>query len=147
MAQAPTATRITNATTNRLVSGDFIKSNLLFLSRPERMFVAMDLQIHTQDEKERILVDTEADIARLRAVQLEVLEDLDRCQAPTADGCRSLSEWATARLDLHPDNAKTLVRTMRRTIDRPDLRDALASGEVSYDRIEALSESPKRWGS
>jgi len=111
------------------------------------MFVAMDLQIHTQDEKERILVDTEADIARLRAVQLEVLEDLDRCQAPTADGCRSLSEWATARLDLHPDNAKTLVRTMRRTIDRPDLRDALASGEVSYDRIEALSESPKRWGS
>ena len=103
------------------------------------MFVGMDLEVLTQDAKEQILLHTEADIARLRAVQLEVLEDLDRCQVATADGCRSLSEWATARLDLHPDTAKSLVRTMRRTADRPDLREALASGDISFDRLEALS--------
>ena len=36
----------------------------LFLSHPERMFGGMDLELLTQDQKERILVDTEADIAR-----------------------------------------------------------------------------------
>jgi 5-methylcytosine-specific restriction endonuclease McrA len=102
----------------------------------------MDLDVLTQDRKERILVDAEAEIARLRGVQLDVLEDLDRCQVATADGCRSLSEWTTARLDVHPDTAKSLVRTMRRTMERPDLREALASGEITFDRMEALSRIP-----
>jgi len=31
---------------------------------------------------------------------------------------------------------------MRRTADRPDLRDALATGEISFDRVEALSRIP-----
>ena len=119
---------------------------LLFLSLVERMFVGMDLNLLTQDQKERVVVDAEAEIARLRGVQLDVLEDLDRCQVATADGCRSLSEWTTARLDLHPDTAKTLVRTMRRTVDRPDLREALAAGEISFDRLEALSRIPEDVG-
>lgn len=110
------------------------------------MFGVMDLHLLTQDQKERILVDAEAGIARLRAVQLEVLEDLDRCQVATADGCRSLSEWATARLDLHPDTAKTLVRTMRRTVERPEVKEALATGEISFDRAEALSRIPEEVG-
>ena len=118
----------------------------MFLSLIERMFVGMDIEVLTQDEKEQILLDTEADIARLRATQLEMLEDLDRCQVATADGCRSLSEWATARLDIHPDTAKSLVRTMRRTVDRPDLREALASGQISFDRLEALSRIPEDVG-
>ena len=112
----------------------------------ERMFEGMDLNLISQDQKERILIDAEAEIARLRGVQLDVLEDLDRCQVATADGCRSLSEWATARLDIHPDNAKTLVRTMRRTVDRPDLREALATGDISFDRLEALSRIPDEVG-
>jgi len=106
----------------------------------------MDLEVLTQDEKERILCETEADIARLRAVPLEVLEDVDRCQVATAEGCRSLSEWTTARLDLHPDTAKNLVRTMRRTTDRPDLREALGSGHITFDRLEALSRIPEPVG-
>src|SRR5690606_27780995 len=36
-------------------------------------------------------------------------------------------------------DARDLVRTMRRTVDRPDLREALASG-ISFRRIEALSK-------
>ena len=122
------------------------RTNLLFLSLPERMFEGMDVERLSQDQKEQILLDAEAGIARLRAVQIDVLEDLDRCQVATADGCRSLSEWTTARLDIHPDNAKSLVRTMRRTMERPDLRDALASGEISFDRLEALSRIPDELG-
>ncbi|MGH3668631.1 MAG: hypothetical protein ACRDU7_10080, partial [Acidimicrobiia bacterium] len=106
----------------------------------------MDLDLHSQDQKERILVDAESEIARLRGVQLDVLEDLDRCQVATADGCRSLSEWTTARLDVHPDTAKSLVRTMRRTVERPDLRAALAAGEITFDRLEALSRIPEDVG-
>jgi hypothetical protein len=81
--------------------------------------------------------------SQITARQMVHLAELDQAQVATADGCRSLSEWSTARMDLHPDNAKNLVRTMRRTIDRPDLRDALASGEIAFDRMEALSRIPQ----
>ena len=41
--------------------------------------------------------------------------------------------------------ARSLVRTMRRTQDRPDLREALETG-VSFDRIGALSRIPDKIG-
>ena len=91
----------------------------------------------SQDEVER---------SRLAARQVAILEELDYRQVATADGCRSLSEWTTARLDLHPDTAKSLVRTMRRTVERPDLREALAAGDISFDRLEALSRIPEDVG-
>ncbi|HWL50649.1 MAG TPA: DUF222 domain-containing protein, partial [Acidimicrobiia bacterium] len=91
------------------------------------------------DELEQELIRDEAERSRLAAKDMAILEELDYRQVATADGCRSLSEWATARSDIHPDTAKTLVRTMRRTVERPDLREALASGEISFDRLEALS--------
>ena len=56
-----------------------------------------------------------------------------------ADGSRSLSEWTAARLDIGLENARQRVRTMRRTVDRPELRDVLESGETTFDRVEALS--------
>ena len=67
------------------------------------------------------------------------LEELDYRQVATGDGCRSLSEWAAGRLDLSLDTARWLVRTMRRTTDRPHLREALEAG-VSFDRVQALSK-------
>jgi len=94
----------------------------------------------TIDQREQQLVDDESLIGRLRARQMANLEVLDRTQVATGDGSRSLSEWAATRLDVSLVSAKSLVRTMRRTTDRSDLREALASGEVSFDRIEALSK-------
>jgi len=75
-----------------------------------------------------------------------MLEELDRRQVATGDGCKSLAEWAAARLDMSQDTARLLVRTMRRTGSRPELREALASGEVSFDRVEALSRIPEDVG-
>ena len=100
----------------------------------------------TTDELERELIAEESERSRRDGTQMAILEELDYRQVATADGCRSLSEWATARLDVHPDTAKTLVRTMRRTVDRPDLREALASGDISFDRMEALSRIPEDVG-
>ena len=110
------------------------------------MFVGMEQTLLSTDQLEQRMLARQADISRLTAEQLLDLEELDYRQVATADGCRSLSEWATARLDLHPDTAKTLVRTMRRTAERPDLREALATGEITFDRMEALSRIPDEVG-
>ena len=94
----------------------------------------------TIDQREQQLIDDESLIGRLRARQMANLEVLDRAQVATGDGCRSLSEWVGTRLDMNLVSARGLVRTMRRTTDRSDLRSALASGAVSFDRVEALSK-------
>ena len=93
----------------------------------------------TVDEREQRLIAAEQTIAKLRAIQLEDLAALDTAQVATGDGARSLSEWVAARLDVSLDSARSLVRTMRRTSSRSDLLEGLAGGEVSFDRVEALS--------
>jgi hypothetical protein len=71
---------------------------------------------------------------------------LDRRQVFTADGCRNLSEWTSSRLDLGLETARSLVQTMRRTTDKPWIRQALAAGAVSFDRAEALSRIDENVG-
>ncbi|HEU4318804.1 MAG TPA: DUF222 domain-containing protein, partial [Acidimicrobiia bacterium] len=95
------------------------------------------------DQREQRLVASERMIARLREVQMRDLAELDVAQVATGDGSRSLSEWVAGRLDISVDSAKTLVRTMRRLQDRPDLQGLLAEGSVSFDRVEALSRIPE----
>jgi hypothetical protein len=67
----------------------------------------MDVETATTDTIEQQLVRAEVTIAQLRGAQMALLRELDRRQTPTADGCRSLAEWATGRFDLAPDTAKT----------------------------------------
>ncbi len=110
------------------------------------MFGDMAGEVLTIDQREQRLLAGEQMIARIRALQLEDLTELDRTQTATADGCRSLSDWVASRLDLSPESAKTLVRTMRRIQDRADLLSALAAGEASFDRTEALSRIPEDVG-
>lgn len=93
----------------------------------------------TMDQREQRLIATDRAIARLRQLQMQDLAELDVAQVAMADGSRSLSEWVSGRLDQGIDSARTLVRTMRRLQDRPDLQDRLTEGSASFDRIEALS--------
>jgi hypothetical protein len=99
----------------------------------------------TTDQLEQRLLANQEQQSRLDAENLEILEEIDYRQVATGDGCRSLSEWVAGRLDVSLDTARSLVRTMRRTSDRTDLRDALESG-VSFDRIEAISKIPDKIG-
>ncbi|MEX1126299.1 MAG: HNH endonuclease [Acidimicrobiia bacterium] len=99
----------------------------------------MDWQRETTDFLQQRLIGNEAARSGLAAEDLDILEVLDHRQVATADGSRSLSEWTAAVLDVGPETAKSMVRTMRRTIDRPDLRQRLTDGEASFERIEALS--------
>lgn len=98
------------------------------------------------DEWERLAVSDERLVSRVRARQLLVLEGLDEAQVFTADGTRNLSEWAAMRFDVGLSTARTLVRTMRRTIDKPWLREALEAGAISFDRMVALSKIPEDLG-
>ena len=110
------------------------------------MFEGMGYGEWTTDRLEQELIADEAGRSRLAGKDLAILEELDSRQVATGDGCRSLSEWTASRLDVSSETAKSLVRTMRRTSHRPELREGLASGEISFDRAEALSRIPEPLG-
>lgn len=96
----------------------------------------------TPDQVEQALLHEEAVIAAARARQLRYLALADAMQLPTADGCKSLKEWAAGRLDLAPENAYRLTAMTRRMADAPELYAQLAEGEIGFDRAEALSRIP-----
>lgn len=112
------------------------------LSHPANSFGVMSLKTIATDALEQRLLENQTLRSKLAAEEMQILSELDRRQAATADGCRSLSEWVAARCDVSLETARSLVRTMRRIEDRPDLHAALASGEATFDRVEALSKLP-----
>ena len=89
----------------------------------------------TTDRLEQALVEGEASIARIRATQLRLLYEIDARQVPIGDGCRNLSEWVAARLDLAPETAQRLTRIAGRLVDKPELAVQLEEGAVSFDRV------------
>ncbi|MDF1597072.1 MAG: DUF222 domain-containing protein [Acidimicrobiia bacterium] len=93
----------------------------------------------TTDVLERLLIELESAVSRIRAGQIQLLREADRRQTPLADGCRSLQEWTAGRLDIAPETAKTLVSAARTLADQPDLEDRLETGTVSFDRILATA--------
>jgi len=86
------------------------------------MFGEGDLRDSSTDSLEQELSTLESARSRLAGLEIEILEELDRRQVATADG------------------------SMRRTSSRLDLREGLASGDVSFDRVEALSRIPEDVG-
>lgn len=91
------------------------------------------------DAAEQTFVTAERHIARLRAIQMEALEDLDRSQVATGDGARTLVDWVATRADVSHSTARQLVETMRRTRDRSELQDPLSEGDTTFDRVVAAS--------
>lgn len=93
----------------------------------------------TMDTIEQRLARGEAAIARIRAAQMILIREADRRQAPAADGCRSLVEWVTGRLDVSPDTARTLVSTTRRLEGLPIVESGAADGSITFDRAAAVA--------
>jgi hypothetical protein len=93
----------------------------------------------TTDRLEEHLLRAEATIARMRTAQMTILREIDRRQTPLADGCRSMVEWVTGRLDVSLETAKTLVATSRRLESLPTVEDNVADGRVSFDRAAAIA--------
>ncbi len=118
-------------------------ATLLNLSWGERMFDGMEWENTigrvSTDSLQQQLLSVEQEISGLRATELGVLDELDRRQVHTGDGCRTLAQWVSLVLDTTLDDARSLVRTMRRTQSRTDLREGLSDG-MSFRRVEALSK-------
>ena len=93
----------------------------------------------TTDTLEQQLLTGESTIARIRAAQMTIIREIDRRQAPLADGCRSMAEWVTGRLDVAPETAKSLVSTARRLEALPAVEHAVGEGTVSFDRTTAVA--------
>ena len=93
-----------------------------------------ELATLTTDRLEETLQSWDTVVARIRALQMEVLNELDLRQVPMADGSRNLAEWTASRLDVAPETAQKLTRTGRRLADQPELAADLQSGRVSFDR-------------
>ena len=88
--------------------------------------------METMDRIETRLVEIETTIGRLRAVQVELLGEIDGRQAPLADGCRTLAEWICSRLDVAPETGRLLSRMVHS--DAGAVTDELAGGDVTFDR-------------
>jgi hypothetical protein len=69
---------------------------------------------------------------------MSLLREVDRRQAPTAAGCRSLGEWVAGRLDVSPETARDLVAAAHRLEELPDVGEAVATGEIGFDRAVAV---------
>ena len=98
----------------------------------------------TPDQVEAAIRAEEAAIARSRARQMAWIAMADAMQMPTADGSRSMREWLAGRLDISTERAGRLAATARRLESSSELSLALARGEMTFDRAEALSRIPAR---
>lgn len=101
--------------------------------------VICDSEVETAstDSLELGLVELESLVARMRAMQVTLLRELDIRQVPIGDGCRSLSEWMVSRMDLTPETASRLSRLV--ASDCEPIAVAVAGGEISFDRAVELT--------
>ena len=99
----------------------------------------MEWESYSTYNLQQQLLGVEQQISTLRSAELDLLEELDRRQVHTGDGCKTMGDWLAMATDISLESARELVRTMRRTTDRPHLREALSDG-VSFDRVSAVSK-------
>ena len=98
------------------------------------------LESASTDSIEQQLMADERLIGRIRHRQLALIDELDRRQTATADGCTTMVEWVASRIDVTRTTAAGLVGTARRLTDQPSLADDLAAGHVSFERTELLAK-------
>jgi 5-methylcytosine-specific restriction endonuclease McrA len=80
----------------------------------------------------------EAEIARLRAEQVELLRGADRLQLDTADGSRSMTDWVVAELDVSPQTAHRMMRIARS--HQADIEAGMTAGVYGLDRAVFLCQ-------
>ena len=89
------------------------------------------------DEIEQELIRLESMVSTIRYRQAELIADIDRLQVPYWDGTRSLKEWITGRLDVHPRAAGDLA-VVSKAEPGPNT-DSLRVGAASFDRVAATT--------
>jgi hypothetical protein len=88
------------------------------------------------EEASRAILGIEAEIARLRARQIEALRVLDAHQVDTADGMATMGDWVSAHLDVSRQTAQRIWQLARGHHD--DLDTLMSQGRCGLDRAAAL---------
>ncbi len=84
------------------------------------------------------LAETKAEISRLQARQLTLLNQLQRAGVAEADGARSMVDWTATALDVNQSTAQRLVDAANRMYRTdPYLYEQMEDGEISFDRAMA----------
>ena len=108
-----------------------------FLSHPSFILgVMLECGVRTVDSIESDLLDWQAEHSRLYARQLEAIRRLDVAQVDLVDGCRSMVEWVSSRLDVAPSTARDLVLVAKAS--DADVESLLTRGEIGWERAVAL---------
>jgi hypothetical protein len=84
------------------------------------------------------------DLFRLRAALeghiVQLLGEAERRQTYRDDGATSAAVWIAERFALSKSGARALVRVAQKAWDVPQLVAALQSGEISFDKLRAISD-------
>jgi hypothetical protein len=102
----------------------------------------MDWGRLTEDQLDQLIVSTESEIAALRAVEMAAIAEKRTRRTHIQDGYRSIVDWVAARADVSHQTARSLTWTATRLAGAPEVAEALAAGEVSFDRAEQLARLP-----
>jgi len=100
----------------------------------EHMF---DHETESMDSLEQHLIAAESEIARQRGIQAGLLRRLEAGQVALIDGCRSMAEWVSSRLDVSRETASALVRVARAGEGSSYAASDLSDGLVSFERAAA----------
>jgi hypothetical protein len=102
----------------------------------------MEWESFTEDQLDRIIAGGERDIASIRMMQMAVVAEKKRRKSHRLDGFRSIVDWTAARADVSHETARAICWTSTRLHDAPEVAEALASGEVTFDRAQLLARLP-----
>ncbi len=114
----------------------------LFSVTPFGYVLGMDLFGVSDQRAGQVLRDGEAEIARIRYRQAEVLNRLWLDRVARGNGARSAKEWVAATADVAPETAAQLVQVSEKLQQQPRVRNALEAGEISFDRAAELFKQP-----
>ena len=89
-----------------------------------------------------VLMESAAETARQMAALagrfVELLGELDRREGWRDEGATSLEAWVVERCGTSASTARTLAHVAGRLFDLPELAAALATGELSFDKVRAV---------
>ncbi len=80
----------------------------------------------------------EVERARVEARSLQLMGELDRRRGFEDEGATSLDRWATERLGISVATARARCSVAARLWDLPQLTAGLASGELTFDKLQAV---------
>jgi hypothetical protein len=102
----------------------------------------MELGSYSEDQLDQIIAGSELEIGRIRSVQMTAISEKRRRKSHLVDGYRSMVDWTAARADVSHETARSICWTASRLADAPEVAEALAAGEISFDRAAQLARLP-----